>query len=205
VLNAMLKVMRIDNIRNGERHFRISTFMAHIKMNFPEMYSLLLDVLYYSCINTIRGDTKSAHDKLSAFIPKMTYTTFQHTLSEEALDFLNTKEPLTAAQSVAIPNRTIHKTLVISIGTVHAVKGETHLATLYLDTCYFKHESEKSVNQLLGKDAAKETKSRIQDSAKMMYVGLSRATHLVCYAVSQDHLGLKEDELVAAGWEIIRI
>src|SRR5690606_35259485 len=89
-----------------------------------------------------------------------------------------------------------NKDISIEIGTVHSVKGQTHCATMFVETSYYKYESEK-----LYVVARKETKtkpemvlsyplffeahqyrqdkdSQAKEALKMMYVGFSRPTHL---------------------------
>ena len=105
------------------------------------------------------------------------------------------------------------------ISTVHAAKGQTHCATMYVETSFYdKFESEWLITK---KKATKRLPERLEESPffgdsvnpqtegarkamKMLYVGFSRPRHLLCYASwkslwSEDVL-LKMQE---CGWTII--
>lgn len=98
-------------------------------------------------------------------------------------------EPVVAEDGNEIP---------LTIGTVHSVKGMTHCATMYVETAYNdKYESQYVIDikttgrrpnrvttitspllkqdlEVVGKNAAM--------AKRMLYVGFSRPTHLLCYA-----------------------
>jgi hypothetical protein len=109
----------------------------------------------------------------------------------------------------------------IDIGTVHSAKGETHCATMYVETSYHDYETKKLrvvasnatktkpevilPNPLLGQEHSyRDGKdSRAKESLKMMYVGFSRPTHLLCFAALKENVGENLEEYTHAGWEII--
>lgn len=104
----------------------------------------------------------------------------------------------------------------IEIGTVHSVKGQTHCATMYVETSYHDYETMKLKrcknkntneclpNPLFGDEPAyrKKTDSRAKQTMKMMYVGLSRPTHLLCLAVLHENVKDDISKFKKAGWEI---
>jgi hypothetical protein len=68
----------------------------------------------------------------------------------------------------------------IEVGTVHSVKGETHTATLYLETKYRgKTCSEYLVNYILGRQN-KNNKTQ-QQALEIAHVAFSRPTHLLLH------------------------
>lgn len=120
-----------------------------------------------------------------------------------------------------IPDVEEHDTdvITISIGTVHSVKGMTHCATMYVETSYNnKYESEYMIDDKTtgrGKDKVRtvtspflmhdlQPKNKNAAMAKrMLYVGFSRPTHLLCYA--SDKRLWKDDVLQLmknAGWRV---
>jgi hypothetical protein len=98
-----------------------------------------------------------------------------------------------------------YKNISIEVGTVHSVKGETHTATLYMETSYYsKFEGEKIMEYSLNKkNCLKEKGVRAIETLKMVHVGFSRPTHLLCFAVCCDHIN--RDELSNSEWEIIDV
>lgn len=86
-------------------------------------------------------------------------------------------------------------TISIVFDTIHAVKGETHTATLYLETYNKAYDLEKLL-PLLSKTQNK-TKTYISSNCKRMrqaFVAMSRPTSLLCLAVHKDRINLN------AGW-----
>ncbi len=70
-------------------------------------------------------------------------------------------------------NTFVHDGVEIDIGSIHSVKGETHVATLYLETSYrSKCESQRIANQLKGIVNSDNSEIHIQ-TLKMAYVGMT--------------------------------
>ena len=109
--------------------------------------------------------------------------------------------------------------IAICIGTVHSVKGMTHCATMYVETSYKnKYESQHMIEEKTtgrGKNRERTVTSpflmhdlqpkniNAAMAKRMLYVGFSRPTHLLCYASEKrlwkdDVLQMMED----AGWKI---
>ena len=89
----------------------------------------------------------------------------------------------------------------IEVATVHSVKGETHTATLYLETYYNKGYDVKRILNWL-QNPSRSPNSIESTSLKMCYVGMTRPTHLLCVAAHQDSIKNKEEYLQRNGWEI---
>ncbi|MGD9545902.1 MAG: UvrD-helicase domain-containing protein [Candidatus Krumholzibacteriia bacterium] len=78
----------------------------------------------------------------------------------------------------------------IRLGSVHSMKGQTHLATLLLSTYWHDHSAEKMLPWLLGEKvnlngAGTRDRARLQQT----YVAMTRPSHLVCLAVPRAALG----------------
>ena len=109
----------------------------------------------------------------------------------------------------------------IVIGSVHSVKGQTHCATMYVETSYKGYESEhlfkkrkpskKNPNPMQPSPLFQEShkfhgKVTSLSAMRMMYVGFSRPTHLLCYAVFKENW---TDEMIARmerlGWRVLKL
>ena len=106
--------------------------------------------------------------------------------------------------------------LEIEITSVHAVKGQTHCATLYLesffDRGYGNYESERLRNQFLGTQTITQTLATIPNShdkiiqsTKMAYVGFSRPTNLLCIAIHKNRFDSHFSDINRDKWEVIEI
>jgi len=91
--------------------------------------------------------------------------------------------------------------IFIEISTIHGVKGQTHTATLYLETFYYDYDIIRIIGYLKGKHVAA-TQKRVRSNLRVSYVGMSRPSHLLCVAIHNNHLTGHLEELLAAGWEI---
>jgi len=97
----------------------------------------------------------------------------------------------------------------IEIGTVHSDKGETHTATLYMETSYQgEYEMKRISDFLLNK---KKNLGKLQDkiyhnhTLKMVHVGFSRPTHLLCFAVCKSRITEEDKKLLKEEWDINEI
>lgn len=99
----------------------------------------------------------------------------------------------------------------LSFDTVNGVKGETHTATLYLQTKYKNYYGDLSdINQIIDfmdgtKDINNETDidDSIQQALNIAYVAMSRPTHLLCLAIHQDTIKGREEKLKSVGYNIV--
>lgn len=109
----------------------------------------------------------------------------------------------------------------IEIGSVHSAKGQTHCATMYVETSFKDYESShlfkikkiatrKRPEVLYPNPLFQEKAEYAQVTCKavmhMMYVGFSRPTHLLCYA-SYKHNWSNEriEKMEQLGWKIINL
>lgn len=94
--------------------------------------------------------------------------------------------------------------VVVDIGTVHSVKGETHFATLYLETKYQKDcDASRLIEFLKGnRPTAQLKKAYHQQNLKIAHVAFSRPTHLLAFACRRSSVMGHEDGLRANGWVI---
>jgi len=79
----------------------------------------------------------------------------------------------------------------ILLGSIHSVKGQTHLATLLLSTNWFKfHSAARMMPWLIGEKANGAGAGK-QDVQRLLhsYVAMTRPSHLLCLAVPRSALG----------------
>jgi superfamily I DNA/RNA helicase len=70
----------------------------------------------------------------------------------------------------------------IEISTIHKVKGETHTATLVVETFKNGYDLFHLLKLLQGKKFA----GANEDKKKLLYVAMSRATHFLCLAIHRE-------------------
>lgn len=95
--------------------------------------------------------------------------------------------------------------LTIEVSSIHAVKGETHDATLLLETYHNGHDVEAVVPWIAGttKKGAK-VGVRLADRLRLAFVALTRPRYLAGIAAREDHVSeVDRAALAAEGWRIV--
>lgn len=98
----------------------------------------------------------------------------------------------------------------IKLSSIHMAKGQTHLATLVLETFNKTHFLHSLMPWLLGKhqNGAKCTSDKAAQRLLQIYVAMTRPTHLLCLALRSGSLGVgkenasNHEKLIARGWHI---
>lgn len=102
----------------------------------------------------------------------------------------------------------------IRLGSIHSVKGETHTATLVLDSFFHKHHLSELKPWLLGERTGGMKKklrgrpelegSRMLGRLKLHYVAMTRPSHLLCLAMRRDAFIDSELEILKErGWAVV--
>ncbi len=91
--------------------------------------------------------------------------------------------------------------IAISFDTVFGVKGETHDATLYLETEKSNGTDLKRIMPLLEGKSIKGKSDIYEKSRKCVYVGFSRPRHLLCLAMKKSTY--QGHETAFANWKIV--
>ena len=218
IFHALLKILRIENISTNEnRLYTISNLINHLKINSELNYSDLNLKVYQCCLKVIRNEKSQALSDLQTYIPVfISYFKENHRLSTKCSDFIkNDKTGLDQSNQnhCSVSNMIEENNLKIEITSVHSVKGQTHDATLYLESYYYvdgkgnnakSYESQRLANQFLG-NPFNQTTERAKQSTKMAYVGFSRATQLLCIAIHKDRFEQHLNTIDRNIWEIIEV
>jgi DNA helicase-2/ATP-dependent DNA helicase PcrA len=92
----------------------------------------------------------------------------------------------------------------IHLSTIHGVKGETHDATLVMETKNRSYDIEQLLNNIAYLDVAKITQKTKSKFSRQLYVAVSRPRHLLCIAVHSDRISQPQrDALDNLGWCLI--
>ena len=132
-----------------------------------------------------------------------------------AHDFLawdNMPDPVEAGDEQVRSDNIYHysidnSSVEIRVGSIHSAKGETHTATLVLDTFYRVHHIKSLKEWLTGEKAGgraetQTTKSRL----RLHYVAMTRPSNLLCLAMREDALATADiEQLIERGWSVGRV
>jgi hypothetical protein len=91
----------------------------------------------------------------------------------------------------------------IQLSTIHGVKGETHDATLVMETKNYKYDISTLLNHIAGVDVTRHTQKTKIKFSRQLYVAASRPRHLLCFAIHEDRVSqIQRDALVNLGWRL---
>lgn len=204
ILNALIKILRLEDI-----YYSKNDLLSYLEINHNERYIELKKNFYVWCINLVRDKYDEVYSSIKEYIPEF-LSFFGKTISNSSLFINNSSQTqqTTAQEILKSLNRVNFHGFDINISTVHSVKGETHTATLYLETYYQNgndnYETERLSNQFKYVNFNKTQKYHKQ-STKMAYVGFSRPTNLLCVAVCKTRFNTHLSDINTDKWEVVEI
>lgn len=222
IVGALLKILRLEGVINPDsnKYFTAASLNKHLKEQHVKLYERFRLRIYGWCLDVYRGHIEKAYQEMKQAIPKILKFCFNIEL-DKAINFVNSDEccvtGATSKNAKKIEAKdNVYKckktNIEVEIGTVHSVKGRTNTATLYMESYYEKdgrgvnaksYESQRLANQFKGENINSNAGKRTKQSAKMVYVGFSRPTHLLCFAVHKARCD--ENIFIANGWQISKV
>jgi len=98
----------------------------------------------------------------------------------------------------------------INVGTIHSAKGQTHTATLVVESYFKKHDMADVLQWICGEKCGatpQEGKERTE-RMRLIYTAMTRPSHLLCLAVRRDAIGQDgaqantRQQLEQLGWTV---
>ncbi len=212
IVNALLKILRLEDVKTDSgRYFTKGLLFACLRDQHEAFLAVLKQNLYNWSIDIAKG--KDVTKRIRDFLPDF-LALFEETinLSKDFIDSGREIELDDVEKKTEInPNIVNYHGFDIEIRTVHAEKGKTHTATLYMETYYYQdgrganaksYESQRLSEQFKGSKLTGGEGDRVKKSAKVMYVGISRPTHLLCIAVHKDRFDRCLADIDGNKWRI---
>lgn len=209
--NALLQILRLEKVEDSAgAHFTKRTMHEFLRDTNPDYWTQYQSKVYEWCIGVARADTSAVLADVRNHLP--TFLSAFGRQIDGSRDFICSQNNSGAipAAGEAKCNVLVSEGLAVEIATVHRVKGETHAATLYMETFYEKgaggnYESERLLSQFKGQALGVTIHDLVRQSAKMVYVGFSRPTHLLCFAVHESRFANFERDIDRSIWEVVRL
>ena len=129
-----------------------------------------------------------------------------------AIEFLSWSE-IGSVDAAKAKRNNVHRdatqdpAIKVRVGSIHSVKGETHTATLVLETFYYAHHLKELKPWLLGQAQGGIGQSdRTKERLRLHYVAMTRASRLLCVAMRADAFDDAEIGVLRGnGWRVARI
>lgn len=169
---------------------------------------------------TLHRDSLSIHSwnaELSGLIRGIAEVLAGLKLSGEANEFLAWNMESTASVQHPIDSKNRNNQFVyrengrevsIQAGSIHSVKGQTHTATLVLETFWYDHNLEHILPWFTGNKHGwkRADGSRQESRLKLHYVAMTRPTHLLCLAMKRSALNAEHEKIIQTrGWRLVQV
>ncbi|WP_434981366.1 UvrD-helicase domain-containing protein [Daejeonia sp. YH14] len=220
LLNGIIRILRIEQIyfdAEKRKHFRKSSFIQFLKDTDQNFYNDFKQRLFNWCYSIISlKNYEEVFTEYSNFIKNEIIGLFPDCKVSLSNNFINQGFEFTVQTNTV--EEECKNDIHIKLGSIHSAKGQTHCATLYLETDYYTSETAKLNVEIIPGTKRKPAvfgnnplffqeqnfshlnKARSNETLKMMYVGFSRPTHLLCFAVRRQNVENDLEKYKASGW-----
>lgn len=214
IIEALLHILSTANKKysNGKtiRNYTKTSLLEHYtNKSFEEFRLLNANIARWAkSIHNSEGFCNTTIDEVRLFITSKFCKTFEVDPTNQYINQFLNNLPTNISTDEEIKNNNVfnHNGVEIEIATIHSVKGETHTATLYLETSYQgEHESQRIMEQLKGVYYIPPRKKDVfkKETLKMAHVGMSRPKYLLCMAIHRSRFDCSLDINNGGMWEIV--
>ncbi|MCF2218212.1 UvrD-helicase domain-containing protein [Chryseobacterium sp. PS-8] len=214
ILNALIRILDLENIKTLEnKNYTKSKLFSFIINQGEECYENFKAKLFKWCFNIITKESyNETYEEIKTFIEGENFIGLNWYNEEEYIpkrilasrEFINKDFPfISEDDDETEENET--DIYPINLSSVHSVKGQTHCATMYVESFYYEYETKKlqvvipstkkKPEEILPNPLFNQYQTyrpnkdvRAKETLKMMYVGFSRPTHLLCFAVLKENI-----------------
>jgi hypothetical protein len=193
----MFQIAEIYDLTKGNKHFTKTSLSDYLLINHQELYTILVTkiaswsyrIFNHAC-NTNCSDRELPYptcvlEDIAVFTEQVLFPMFGAEFNKirsfinNEIEEMQNGSDLQNTYTNCIDGNSVH----IEISSVHAVKGETHTSTLFLDTFYRAYDSKRLVNFFTSGGTTKDCRNPSTLKAlRVSYVAMSRPTHLLCVA-----------------------
>ena len=210
VLDGVLELLHIVDATDTEGMRLTKTRLLDTLVEEDDGLLLRFRIWLASLILNTQVPTKKQYQTVIGRLFEMLDKWLPDELPERATEFLSWNPADEAVSDTAeghVPreaNVYLHDSdiapVYIELSTIHGAKGQTHTATLVLETFDRAHDLKMVLKFLKGGKAGKNPPVK---HMKRVFVAMTRPRELLCLAMRRDHLSDKDIEaLLRRGWSI---
>ncbi len=206
IINAIIKYLDLSGVTNGNRRYTKKSLLSFLEER-NKLESLKDKTMKWVKDIYDNKDKQLLISEITGYIDNNILSLFAVTSSKEAKEFVDIKDIGPADNLTKSSSSNIYKSenTEIEIATVHSVKGETHVATLYLETFFNRYyESQRAGDQIKG-EIYNGNDTETLKTLKVMYVGMSRPTHFLCFAIKKDRFDHIDSEELRNIWDVVHV
>lgn len=206
IIQGILKFLDLCEVKNGDKRHTRTSLLDFLKNNSNKKEEFLNRVMSWA-MNFAKSNTEeekqNVKNDLCQYLTNVMLPLFEKNVTEEANRFFNARA-VVGQGGEGLENGNIYhgNGIDIEVATVHSVKGETHVATLYLETFFDgEHESSRLQEQFKGNAYAGVDEDIIRN-LKVVYVGMSRPRYLLCVAIQKDRFDAMDCDELREIWDV---
>jgi len=191
VINCILESLYISDITYNDKKITKTSFYEFVSLtNENFLTELNTQIVKFYC-------GQESFDNFSGYVIGLFEDNLNLQLNESSKKYLFEEVLVEIKQEQAKSNNIFtHEAngmdVSFEVATVHSVKGETHTATLYLDTKFYQNSIQYILDQLKENVYNEQgNNDRKEKALRIAHVAFSRPTHLLCIAVERNSLNVE--------------
>lgn len=209
IIQGILKYLDLCEIRNGNRRYTKTSFLEFLTAtDIEQKENFLKEVMNWALLiakSNSDDDINKIRSTIHRYITETILPLYRKEETPDALSFFNAINE-TLSEDQTTEHRNVYHgdngTIDIEVSTVHAVKGETHAATLYLETFYNRHhESDRLAEQFKGVSYTGTDEDTLKN-LRVAYVGMSRPRYMLCVAIQKDRFDKIDCDELRKIWKV---
>lgn len=198
LMSIVLKSLKLCSVKNPSNNFNFNThsFERFVKEKHPVPYLNFRNILFTWIRKVLNQE--EIKELIVDYIQNTLLRLLNAEPSKQFIEFCNKPAINNSLATAANINEYYfvkgNNTIKVSFDTIHGVKGETHTATLYLETFTRTFDIPKILPLLAG--LKNKTPTLVKNEGQRMknaYVAMSRPSHFICLAVHKDRIDIDTD------------
>ena len=209
IIQGILKFLDLCDIRNGNRRYTKTSLLEFLSANnIEQKENFLKDVMNWALLiinSNSDNDIQSLKEAIYQYMTTTILPLYGKSVTRDANNFFNAIGEGIHEAPVAEHGNIYHGDKIdIEVATVHSVKGETHAATLYLETFYDRHHESDRLSEQFKGIAYTRADKKVLSSLRVIYVGMSRPRYLLCVAIQKDRFDNMDCRELREIWKVVK-
>ncbi|NBH32693.1 ATP-dependent helicase [Clostridiaceae bacterium] len=182
VIECIVRFLNMNDILFEEKRITYYVLEKYVKNNMEVEWKNLRRLIVREAIN-IKNYDEAAFKIIGMEALHIVYPFIENCDKKR---FLKLFEKQIGSKKNVLYNCYVKNGVSVVFDTVHGVKGETHTGTLYVETYFNKKTDMQRILKFMLNSNVKNMGIDEKKALKVGYVGMSRATDLLCIAICDD-------------------
>lgn len=206
IIQGIIKFLDLCDVKNGDRRYNRTTLLAYLaSINEEEKGVFLSKVMnwaMFAVTSSDENDVLALKESLYRYLTESLLPLFGKEATYAANTFFNATSGNHDNTAKEQGNIYHGDGIDIEVATVHAVKGETHASTLYLETSYYGHHESEYLSEQFKGVFYSGTDEKMLRVLRVVYVGMSRPRYLLCVAIQKDRFDQIDCDALRKIWAV---